>query len=418
MGQATIVQANYEKLEAIAQKFGDQEQLTAHLRDRIAQQVDALRGGAWVGAGAESLLQEMDSEVLPACQRLSAALGEASAVTLRIRDVLRAAEEEAAALFVGGDMPTDGGKGFWGHVSDFFSGMWAEGADMVTGLVAIVRDPVGAAKGLWYGITHPRELWEAIKAPYVEDWNNGRPWRAIGRGTMAIVTTVFGAKGADRAAAAAKAGRATRISADAAEIGARLGNPVRAAEELATVSRGSRAEAALSRYIADESTHIVGAGDRVVLGAFRANPTRGYLGYIEEATTNGGRYYSTPDGVWERLHPRTPKVNTTYRGELVNREFLRSQFEAGVPRIELHGESIAEVLADQFRKESYTAVEIRELQRTAYQYGYTQQGNAWLLTGEWRASHLGKVGGAGLGQGSGIVSDVVDMPELGEEYDQ
>ncbi|MCB0079256.1 MAG: WXG100 family type VII secretion target, partial [Anaerolineales bacterium] len=76
MGQATIVQANYEKLEAIAQKFGDQEQLTAHLRDRIAQQVDALRGGAWVGAGAESLLQEMDSEVLPACQRLSAALGE------------------------------------------------------------------------------------------------------------------------------------------------------------------------------------------------------------------------------------------------------------------------------------------------------------------------------------------------------
>ncbi|MFZ2486846.1 MAG: hypothetical protein WAZ19_01890 [Anaerolineae bacterium] len=71
---------------------------------------------------------------------------------------------------------------------------------MVTGLWNMVTDPVGTAKGLWYGITHPGELWDAIKQPYVEAWESGHPWEAIGRGTMAVVTTVLGTKGADKVA--------------------------------------------------------------------------------------------------------------------------------------------------------------------------------------------------------------------------
>ena len=406
MSTAAIIQANYEQLEAISQRFAERSQAIGELRRGMAQRVEALRGDGWVGKGADQFVQEMEGEVLPACQRLSDALAEASQVTLQIRDILRRAEEEAAALFAGemaGDNAEEG-KGFFGHVGDFFSGMWAEGKDMVTGLWTAVTHPIQTAKGLWYGITHPSELWNAIKQPYVDDWNNGRPWRAIGRGTMAILTTVLGTKGADKMAAAMKASRATRVAADAAEVAGRLGSPVRAADELALLTRGSRAEAAVSRYIAQESTHIVGAGDRVVLGAFRPNPSRGFLGYIDEATTNGGRYYSTPTGVWERLHPPTPRVATTYEGRLVNREFLRSQFEARVPRIELHGESIDEVLRGP-RQSSYTADEIRTLQRTAYEYGYRREGNSWVLRGDWRASQTGRVIGGAAGHGAGILED-------------
>ncbi|PKO22889.1 MAG: hypothetical protein CVU38_06915, partial [Chloroflexi bacterium HGW-Chloroflexi-1] len=92
----------------------------------------------------------------------------------------------------------------------------AELKDMGVGLWNPVTDPVGTATGLWYGITHPGELWDALTQPYVEAWESGHPWQAIGRGTVAIVTTVLGTKGADKVA---KVLKGATIADDVARVG-------------------------------------------------------------------------------------------------------------------------------------------------------------------------------------------------------
>ena len=100
MAAAPIIQAHYEALERIATLFDEHAQRTEQLTTQIAQRVDGLRGEGWVGRAADQFVAEMDNDVLPACRRLSAALAEANAVTLRIGEIFRAAEEEAAAPFM------------------------------------------------------------------------------------------------------------------------------------------------------------------------------------------------------------------------------------------------------------------------------------------------------------------------------
>ncbi|MCB0077369.1 MAG: WXG100 family type VII secretion target [Anaerolineales bacterium] len=130
---ALIIQAHYERLEQIAATFGAHAQRSAELRARLAQQADALVDSAWQGEAAQRFHAEMSRELLPALQRLAEALDEAQRVTLQIRDIIRAAEEEAAALFQGdgrAPAPSDEGGGLWGSV-----GGWVHGGLDVLGLV-------------------------------------------------------------------------------------------------------------------------------------------------------------------------------------------------------------------------------------------------------------------------------------------
>src|SRR4030067_467024 len=160
---------------------------------------------------------------------------------------------------------------------------------MVSGLYNRVTAPIGTAKGLWHGITHPGELWEAFKQPYVEAWESGHPGQAIGRGVMFVGSILLGTKGADKAA---KAARAAQVTADAAEAGSRLGSALSAADDIGRVAQGSRAETAMARYIAQESTHTFGTVDRVVLGGFHPNPAPRLLGYVEEGGAFGGAVHT------------------------------------------------------------------------------------------------------------------------------
>jgi RHS repeat-associated protein len=63
-------------------------------------------------------------------------------------------------------------------------------------------------------LTHPKELWNAIKQPYEEDVNSGQPERAAGRAVFDIGTLFAGGVGG--ASKAAKAGGATGKTAQAA----------------------------------------------------------------------------------------------------------------------------------------------------------------------------------------------------------
>jgi len=394
-----------------------QARLAALAKDLLASAGDAPSYEGQFGP----LVRTLASEGSASLNAVSADVGRAIEELERIADNFEAADQETleqlaqfstgilshldglmALVDASGDDRILGGapQTAGGHVADFFIGMWEEGKDMVTGLYNLVTDPIGAAKGLWYGITHPAELWRAFKQPYVEAWESGHPGQAIGRGVMFVGSIVIGTKGADKVAKAAKAARAARVTAEAAEAGARAGSALNAARGIGAVARGSSAETALARYIATESTHTFGTVDRIVIGAFKPNSARGFLGYVDEAASRGGTVYNTTDNVWEVIRPAGNN-----RALAVNREFMQAQLEGGVPKFQLGGESISEVLANVRRSSSGTASEIRYLQRYGYEYGYRQVGDSWVKVGDWRAGTTGWAAGASVGPTLDVLED-------------
>jgi WXG100 family type VII secretion target len=247
-----IIQARYEDLDEVARRFVQQSQLTADLRSRVDRAAQALEHGGWEGCGSTAFFAELNTVILPALQRLSQVLEEAQAVTLAASEIMRHAEADAAALFgadgsgasANGSGPAageaDDGGGFLGGVGDFFTGMWDETKDMASGLAHMVLHPIDTAQGLAHAVTHPDELWDALKQPYVEAWESGHPWQAIGRGTMFAISFVLGAKGADKAAKAAKAARAVE---EVAEVTGKAGTLSDAATTTRAASRtGETAE--------------------------------------------------------------------------------------------------------------------------------------------------------------------------------
>jgi len=411
---APKIRADYDALTHIARAYAQESQAVRQVLQRVRRAKEDLQGGDWRGQGATAFYREMDQEVLPSVRRLSEALAAAQRVTLQMQQILQGAETEAArilGLLLAGLSADGRGLGAigaalgtaLGHVGDFFVGMWEEGKDMVTGLYNLVTDPVGAAKGLWHGITHPGELWEAFKQPYVEAWESGHPGQAIGRGVMFVGSFVLGMKGADKAAAAAKAASAARVSAEAAEVAVRTGSALNAAREIGIVARGSSAETALARYIAQESTQTFGTVERVVMGSFSPNPARGFLGYVREAEVHGGKVFNATTDVWEAL-----KRTGSERTWAVNREAFQAQLERGVSSFELRGHSVSETLS--VRGTSDAAAEIRYLQRYGYEYGYRQVGDSWVKVGDWRASTTGRAVGGSVGPALDVLEDAYPNP--------
>ena len=408
---ALRIRIDYESMKQIAKAFARESEAAGRTLQNLQRAMDVLQRGDWIGQGAKAFYREMEQDVLPAMRRLNQALGSANRVSLQIVQLMQGAEDEASAILrailaglmgVGGVLSTIGGavSSALGHVGDFFVGVWEEGKDMVMGLYNLVTDPIGTAKGLWHGITHPPELWEAFKQPYVEAWESGHPGQAIGRGVMFVGSMLLGTKGADKISKGAKAARAAQVTADAAEVGARTGSAINAAREVATVARGSRAEAGLVRYIAQESTKTYGTVDRLVMGANTPNPARGFLGYVREAEVHGGRVFNASTDVWDAL-----KRAGNDRAWAVNREAFQAQLERGVPRIDLAGETVSEVFSNARRATSGTADEINFLRRYGYEYGYRQVGDSWVKVGDWRAGTAGRTAGASVGPGLDVLED-------------
>lgn len=411
-----VVQIQYEQTAQVAQHFGRLKQTVEQLQTTIRNVSQPLVDRDWQGDASVAFAKELDGEIYPTFNRLITAFQTAQEVTLEIQKIFGQAEEEAAALFKGQLLGSaDGGKGsgswldsvggFFSSVGngikDFFVGAGKELKDMVVGVWNMVTSPIETAKGIWHAVTHPGEFWEAFKAPYVEAWENGRPWEAIGRGTMFIGSLLIGTKGADKVGKAAKISKAATV-ADAASDIARVSTPLQAAGDIGLLAKGGGAETAMARYIANQSSHV-GTGtaltDRVVLGAFKADPASGFLGYIGEANAHGGRYFSTTAEVWDALKPIAEGGNNKIWP--VNREFLQSQLESGISRIDIKGSSIDDILTK--RPQSYSAMEVRFMQSQAYQYGYRQVGNSWIKTGDWRASTTGRVIGGSIGPGGEVL---------------
>jgi len=107
---ARRIQADYDVLSAIAQRFDRCGELTDDLYWRTLEKVQILRNGDWIGQGAEHFFEEMQNLVFPRMLRLVDALETAKANTLKISRLLHDAELEAARLFQG----ASAGAGFGG----------------------------------------------------------------------------------------------------------------------------------------------------------------------------------------------------------------------------------------------------------------------------------------------------------------
>ncbi len=114
---AEVVQADYEALAGVAKRFATNASAIQQLHSRLGRQATQLRS-AWIGKGSDAFFAEMTDKVLPAVQRLSAALTEAERVTKQIDQVLRDAEEAGAAPFE----QAEGGSGAGGEIGDAAGG--------------------------------------------------------------------------------------------------------------------------------------------------------------------------------------------------------------------------------------------------------------------------------------------------------
>ena len=94
-----IVQANYDTLQTVAGKFGQQSQAVGQMLQAVLRSYGALHSGGWVGHGAEAFFSEMQGEVSPAVKRLAEALAEANRVTGQICKTLNATDQEASSPF-------------------------------------------------------------------------------------------------------------------------------------------------------------------------------------------------------------------------------------------------------------------------------------------------------------------------------
>lgn len=93
------IRADYDRLEQVANQFANQSQAIGQMLQKVRGSMDPLEGGGWMGRGSDAFFSEMNSEVLPASQRLQEALDEANRVTRQIIQTVKQAEEEASSPF-------------------------------------------------------------------------------------------------------------------------------------------------------------------------------------------------------------------------------------------------------------------------------------------------------------------------------
>jgi WXG100 family type VII secretion target len=96
---ADTVQVDHDQMGNISQRFNDQSQQVRTQHDKILQQLDVLKQGAWIGPNADKYFEIMEATLLPACKRLFNALDQASDTTKEVAKMMRDADEEAKSLF-------------------------------------------------------------------------------------------------------------------------------------------------------------------------------------------------------------------------------------------------------------------------------------------------------------------------------
>ena len=99
---ADLIQANYDTLDDLATRFGQQAEAIQELHQLVQRASNRLEQGGWQGEGARAFLSELHSVTFPTMCRLQEALTQGRQTMGQIKAILQAAEEEAARPFQGG----------------------------------------------------------------------------------------------------------------------------------------------------------------------------------------------------------------------------------------------------------------------------------------------------------------------------
>lgn len=75
------------------------EKVEGFSRDLMSK-MDTLKGGDWIGEGANQFYQEMDSQVIPHLNKLRDALAEAAKTTGQISQLMQDVEDRSSKIFV------------------------------------------------------------------------------------------------------------------------------------------------------------------------------------------------------------------------------------------------------------------------------------------------------------------------------
>lgn len=96
---AELVQFEYDQLKDVGQRFANQATAVRTQYDKISQQMEVLKSGAWTGPNADKFYEIMEQQLLPATKRLSDALDKGSEVTAQVAKMMQDAEEESKGYF-------------------------------------------------------------------------------------------------------------------------------------------------------------------------------------------------------------------------------------------------------------------------------------------------------------------------------
>jgi WXG100 family type VII secretion target len=94
----SFFQLNYDQLASIAKRFREEGEDIAQLHSVTRQRVRDLHK-EWIGDAADKFFDEMETELLPAVQRLAQALFHTQDVTGEIMKIIQEADEETAGYF-------------------------------------------------------------------------------------------------------------------------------------------------------------------------------------------------------------------------------------------------------------------------------------------------------------------------------
>lgn len=113
------IQADYERLQKIAQRFTQQAEQTQRVIQQVQRAIGRLQQ-SWQGKAAEAFQREMSVTVIPGIFRLQKAFTHSAQMVTRIATVMRDAETEAANLFKGNEANSSGNTftGYGGGYGD------------------------------------------------------------------------------------------------------------------------------------------------------------------------------------------------------------------------------------------------------------------------------------------------------------
>jgi WXG100 family type VII secretion target len=94
-----LILVNYEMMKKFSNSFQGQAAAVQQTTQKLTKVTEQLRGGDWIGEGANQFFNEMDSEVLPALKRLQSAMTEGDRVSKEIEKIQHETESSIVSLF-------------------------------------------------------------------------------------------------------------------------------------------------------------------------------------------------------------------------------------------------------------------------------------------------------------------------------